>query len=164
MEKAKKYLLSIFIILIIISGYLIFFVPTDLNVLPETLLAESTEENPLEKIYIAKESMHFINSPIPKTYLKKFNKTAKEDLIGKSQDFVLNTFGNPTYEVIYKEIYKDKESIKKVYLYIPKLPEEEADSSALFIVMKNELVYDYTIDEFTGFSEDTPIDIFKKFK
>ena len=163
MEKTKKYLLGIFILLVIISASLILYMPVNTKSSSEILLSEKVDDNVLEKVYIIKEPMGFINGPIPIDDLKKFNKSAKEDLLGKTQDFILKTFGKPTYEVSYREKYKGKEKNKKAYIYTSRHSEEESDSSALFIVMENELVYNYTIDEFNGLSEDTAVDIFEKF-
>lgn len=111
-------------------------------------------------IYILKENNAKIKSPIDKTYLKKYNKEAKEDLVGKSEDSIINIYRTPFYEITYLPNHENAELIYKIFIYLPDSNESDADNSALTIIFKNNLVINYKIDDFNGLNYSNIPNIF----
>ncbi|WP_055667327.1 hypothetical protein [Desnuesiella massiliensis] len=128
------------------------------NVLSTNL--NEKETSVVNNIYILKENSSKTKAPIDKAFLKSYNKDAKEDLIGKSEEQVINIYKKPFYEIAYLKSPKDIEPSHKAFIYLPDSSEANADNSALTIIFKDNLVIKYKIDDFNGLHYSSIPDIF----
>lgn len=115
------------------------------------------EEKVIENIYISKENNSLLDRKAMANYISKYDKSCKEDFVGKSEEFIMAKLGIPTYELSYTRKGSERDFNNKRYIYLLKGEE----SSALYLVVKDKKVIDYRIDEFVGMNEDKIISIFQ---
>lgn len=115
------------------------------------------EEKVIENIYISKENKSLLDRKAMANYISKYDRSAKEDFVGKSEEFIMAKLGIPTYELSYTRKGSERDFNNKRYIYLLKGEE----SSALYLVVKDKKVIDYRIDEFAGMDEDKIISIFQ---
>lgn len=115
------------------------------------------EEKVIENIYISKENNSSLDRKAMANYISKYDKSCKDDFVGKSEEFIMAKLGIPTYELSYTRKGSERDFNNKRYIYLLKGEE----SSALYLVVKDKKVIDYRIDEFVGMNEDKIISIFQ---
>lgn len=119
--------------------------------------AKKSEEKIIENIYISKENKSLLDRKAMAKYISKYDKSCNEDFVGKSEDFIMDKLGIPTYELSYTRKGSERDFNNKRYIYLLKGEE----SSALYLVLKDKKVIDYRISEFVGMDEEKIISIFQ---
>lgn len=142
MKKVTALLITLFLS--------IFFICGDKKANTSSNSSSEKELTVINNIYVVKENNSKTKSPIDITYLKNYNKDAKEDLIDKTEDHITNLYGKAFYEIAYLKDTYDMEPAYKALIYLPNSTESNGDNSALTIILKDNLVISYKIDDFNG--------------
>lgn len=98
-------------------------------------------------------------------YFKKYYTNAKDDLLKKTKDEIINIFDTPTYRLSLVES-KDSEiskmnKVQDKIVWIYSLDGE--DSTSVYIFIKDDKVIDYKLDEYNGLSNADIVNLFEFF-
>ncbi len=98
-------------------------------------------------------------------HFKKYYPNAKDDLLKKTKDEIINIFDRPTYRLSIVES-KDSEiskmnEVQDKIVWIYSLDGE--DSLAVYLFIKDDKVIDYKLDEYNGLSNADIVNLFELF-
>lgn len=98
-------------------------------------------------------------------YFIKYYTNAKDDLLKKTKDEIINIFDMPTYRLSLVES-KDSEiskmnKVQDKIVWIYSLDGE--DSTSVYIFIKDDKVIDYKVDEYNGLSNADIVNLFELF-
>lgn len=121
------------------------------------IINDNIKVKPIKKVtninnyYCAKYIGGGARAPINLDYLKDYSKNtvSKGDLRGKEEKFIKELYGEPTYEITHVIEGGEQLTVTFIYGFISTNTDTQ-DLSAIYIILKDNKVVNYYIDEFNG--------------